>query len=69
MMFAARGGHLELVHFLLAKGVAIDERNKENATALYIAAREGHAQVVAALLKAGASVAAATQTKRTAMHW
>jgi len=70
LMYAARGGHVNIINKILESGdVAVDERNKESATALYIASREGALECVCALIRGGADVNIRTRTKRTPLHW
>lgn len=64
-MFAAAHGHLAVVQYLLAHGALLTDRNKEGATALYLACREGHMAVAAALLDAGANPVECTNSGRT----
>lgn len=69
-MYAARGGHATVLRRLLEpNGVNVDERNKEHATALYIACREGHTECVRLLVEAGADVNITTKTRRRPLHW
>ena len=70
LMYAARGGHATVLRRLLEpNGVNVDERNKEHATALYIACREGHTECVRLLVEAGADVNITTKTRRRPLHW
>ncbi|KAL3474621.1 ankyrin repeat-containing domain protein [Aspergillus californicus] len=52
--YSVQGGHLELVLFVLAKGVNISKPNP-NATPLFVAAEGNHAHIVKALLDYGAN--------------
>lgn len=70
LMYGAHSGHVEVTKFLLGHtgAGAVDERNKEGATALYLAARNGHRDVVRELIEAGADVNATTKTARAPLH-
>lgn len=69
LMYAARGGHANVLRRLLEPdGLNVDERNKEHATALYIACREGHTECVRLLVEAGADVNITTKTRRRPLH-
>ena len=67
-MCAAKGGHVDVVRALCDRGAVVDGRNREGATALYVAAREGHAATVRCLLAAGADANAKTTNGRGALH-
>ena len=48
---AAQEGHLEVVTFLLSKGVCFNSEAKDGSTPLHLAAQGGHTSVVACLLR------------------
>jgi len=58
LLFAARGGHLEIVQLLLDHSANVNIQSKEEPlehwTALHIAIGRGHPQVVKVLLECGA---------------
>jgi ankyrin repeat protein len=54
LIFAARGGHDEVLSMLIAKGADADQVTHEGASALYVGALWGYEEVVAQLLRAGA---------------
>jgi ankyrin repeat protein len=54
LMVAASAGHVQLVHFLLTAGAAVNARNVQRETALLQATMKGHVDVVRALLAAKA---------------
>jgi len=54
--WAAQGGHLELVAFLIAKGAPVDSRNIKNETPLVYAAEGGFVDLVKFLMGKGADV-------------
>ncbi|XP_067234054.1 ankyrin repeat and SAM domain-containing protein 6-like [Chanodichthys erythropterus] len=56
LMFAAAGGHEQLVRFLLRKGASVDRRNHYGWTPLMQAARFGHVTVAHILLENGAEI-------------
>eukprot|EP00438_Fugacium_kawagutii_P030106 Skav227842 [mRNA] locus=scaffold4698:74024:74989:- [translate_table: standard] len=55
--FAAKGGHIEAVDFLLEKRASLEEVSKpEGLTALHFAASQGHAELVRHLVGRGAQL-------------
>ena len=58
LLSATRYGHNEIVAMLLKAGDAVDARDSENVTALYVAARKGYVDIVKMLLAFGADVEA-----------
>ncbi len=54
LMYAAGGGHLEIVSDLLDAGALVDEQSRMNRTPLMWAAYDGHKDVVIYLLGRGA---------------
>jgi ankyrin repeat protein len=54
LMFAAGAGHLEVVRWLVERGLALDEQDTHAETALYTASEEGRTPVVRLLLEGGA---------------
>lgn len=54
LIFAAQGGHLEVVAYLIDMGAELDARNAANETSLIYAVYFGHADVVEYLLDHGA---------------
>ncbi|KAH8977483.1 prosome, macropain 26S subunit, non-ATPase, 10, isoform CRA_c [Lactarius hatsudake] len=54
--WAASGGHLDVVAYLLANGAGVDKTDDSGWTALHIAASSGHEEVVRELVGAGADV-------------
>lgn len=55
--YAAFGGHLESVRYLISKNVSLNIKAPNGQTALMLASRNGHLEVVRALLEAGADSA------------
>ena len=62
LMYAASRGHIDIVKILVNANVNIEDVNKENMTALYLASREGWYDVVVYLIKCGANVNIASGT-------
>lgn len=57
LSLAAKGGHPDIVHFLLDRGAQINRRNRHRQrTALMAAAKMGDAEIVELLIKRGANV-------------
>ena len=54
--WAAQGGHLEVVKYLIAKGGIVNELNIQKETPLVYAAEGGHLKVAEALIAKGANV-------------
>ncbi|KAG2176715.1 hypothetical protein INT44_007379 [Umbelopsis vinacea] len=69
LIYAAKGGHEEVVELLLNAGCAIDIQDIFERTALHYAAKGGHEKVVALLLRKGAAVDARTEVGETALHF
>ncbi|GBM77457.1 Ankyrin-3 [Araneus ventricosus] len=67
--YAARGGHADVVQFLINKGAEINARNLQGNTPLHIAAEKGHNAVVAILLQYGADINAANLNGLTALSF
>lgn len=65
LFYAAKGGYIDCVQYLLSHGAVVDDVNREGSTALYVAAREGQADVVRLLAEAGADVNHKTNIGRT----
>ncbi len=60
LVYAAFGGHSEIVTYLLENGADIDASSEGGMTALMAAARNGHLAVARSLMAAGADVARRT---------
>ena len=56
LIYAATGGHEDLVRWLLAEGAAIDAASPNGTTALMMAAREGRYGAAILLIDRGADV-------------
>jgi ankyrin repeat protein len=71
LMLAARSGLPDVVRMLLARGVQVDQRNKNGETALIVAFYGGRADrgCTQALLGAGADVNARDNEGQTALIW
>jgi ankyrin repeat protein/beta-lactamase regulating signal transducer with metallopeptidase domain len=63
--WAARGGHLDLVKELLARGAEIAARTDLGETPLYLAAYAGHLEMVSELANRGADINAADNEDHT----
>lgn len=67
LIFAAAGGHHDIVKMLLDEGAKVDTADDDNSTPLMGAAYHGHEQTVRLLLDAGADVDAANVNDWTAL--
>jgi ankyrin repeat protein len=68
LMWAANGGHAEVVKLLLEKGADVNvKRIGDGITALAVAAQNGHTELVNLLLEKGAEVNAKSSTGVTAL--
>ena len=54
LMLASRYGHIEIVHFLLARGADPTIRDNQDQTALMKAKARGHNKVIESLIQSGA---------------
>jgi ankyrin repeat protein len=66
--YAAVGGQVKAVEFLLGQGADVDARGKSQDTPLYVAAENGHLEVARLLLDRGADVNAKDDSNRTPLH-
>lgn len=67
---AAETGYIELVKLLLEAGAAVNQKIKNDITALHMAAANGHAGAVKELIKAGANIdAIESDNDRTALYF
>ncbi|KAJ8604830.1 hypothetical protein CTAYLR_001038 [Chrysophaeum taylorii] len=69
LQIACRGGHIDIVKRLLAKGAVLDQKNKTGATALMYAAAGGFDEICKLLLDAGADVRQADKNAKTALQY
>ena len=65
--FAARGGHLRCVEFLIARRAAVNTKNRDGLTALMLAAMGGHSKCLESLVSNGAAVDADSKDSRRAI--
>jgi ankyrin repeat protein len=61
LMYASEGGHVGVARWLVDKGAAMDERDRSQRTALWLASCHGHPAVVRLLLESGADPTIATE--------
>ena len=54
--WAAAGGHLEIVRFLLENGADVEARSRDGFTPLHSVAQEDHADVLELLIQKGSNV-------------
>jgi ankyrin repeat protein/L-ascorbate metabolism protein UlaG (beta-lactamase superfamily) len=66
---AATGGHLDVVRFLLERGLPVDIGDNEGSTALDAAAIQGHLELVAYLLEEGSDPTHADDFGMTPLHF
>lgn len=67
--WAAQGGHLKIVAFLLSKGAAVDSRNDVDETPLIYAAEGGHVDLVKYLIQKGADVNAKAKSGQPVLFY
>ncbi|BFY96992.1 hypothetical protein BsWGS_00032 [Bradybaena similaris] len=65
---AASGGHVEVLKFLINKGVDISIKDKQGDSAVYWAARQGHTEIIKCLVEAGVSINTQNKSGETALH-
>ncbi|XP_055869997.1 death-associated protein kinase 1-like isoform X4 [Biomphalaria glabrata] len=65
---AASGGHVDVLKFLLSKGVDISIRDKQGDNAIYWAARQGHTDIIKCLVEAGVPISTQNKSGETALH-
>ncbi|CAK0828584.1 unnamed protein product [Prorocentrum cordatum] len=68
LFLAARGGHAEVIAWLLAKKAEVDRATEAGATPLYIAAHGGRAEAISRLLAGGAVPDGEAGIGRTPLH-
>jgi ankyrin repeat protein len=69
LIYAATGGHDDIVRYLLAEGSEIDASSPNGTTALMMAAREGKRSTVDLLIARGADVNRRNQSGVSALDW
>ena len=70
LQWAAGGGHLQTVKYLLSDcKCAVDQPNKEGRTPLMWACRNGHLEVALLLAEHGAEIGAVTKKGVSSLHW
>jgi len=67
--WAAQGGHLEVVKYLITKGGAVNELNIQKETPLVYAAEGGHLKVAELLIAKGASLNLKTTLDAAPIHY
>ena len=67
--WAAQGGHVEIVEFLIERGAVVDSQNVADETPLHYAAALGHNEVVKLLIEKGASLDPKTRFGETPLHY
>ena len=67
--WASSNGNLDIVKFLLSKGVDMEAEDSDYATALEWASYKGHVLVVEALLDKGANINHRDKEKQTPLHY
>lgn len=66
--YAARSGHVEACHLLLARGLGVDDVTNGGVTALHRAAMMGHYKVLQLLIANNANVLHKDNDGKTALH-
>jgi hypothetical protein len=69
LIYAATGGHDEIVRYLLEAGANVDAEGPNGTTPLMMAVRGGHADTVSLLLAKGASVNHRNEGGASALAW
>uniref|UniRef100_A0A8C5WQ16 Uncharacterized protein n=1 Tax=Laticauda laticaudata TaxID=8630 RepID=A0A8C5WQ16_LATLA len=65
---AATHGHLEIIDYLISKGVKLEVKDNKGRTPLHRAAEKGHDKAVNRLLQAGANMYSLDQEGKTPLH-
>uniref|UniRef100_A0A670Y2W9 Uncharacterized protein n=1 Tax=Pseudonaja textilis TaxID=8673 RepID=A0A670Y2W9_PSETE len=65
---AASHGHLEIIDYLISKGVKLEVKDNKGRTPLHRAAEKGHDKAVNRLLQAGAYMYSLDQEGKTPLH-
>ncbi len=69
LIYAATGGHDDVVRYLLAEGADIDAVSPNGTTALMMAAREGRLSTLDLLIARGANVNQRNASGASALDW
>jgi len=69
LIYAATGGHDDIVGFLLAHGASIDAQSPNGTTALMMAIHEHHPDTARLLITRGADIRMRNQDGATALAW
>jgi len=69
LIYAATGGHVQVIQMLLGVGADINSTSDNGTTALMMAARNNHLEAVKVLLKAGANPNKKNDSGGTALGW
>ncbi len=69
LIYAATGGHDDVVRYLLGEGSNVDAQSPNGTTALMMAVREGHPSTAALLIGAHADVNRRNESGATALAW
>jgi ankyrin repeat protein len=68
--YAAKGGHLETLKYLVGKGAEVNARDIKRKTALHYAAQGGHLELLQYLVEEkGAEVDTQNKKRKTALHY
>jgi cyclase len=67
--WAAQGGHVEIVEFLIERGAVVNSKNVADETPLHYAAALGHCEVVKLLIEKGALLNPKTILGETPLHY
>eukprot|EP00455_Lapot_gusevi_P027801 TRINITY_DN2954_c0_g1_i3.p1 TRINITY_DN2954_c0_g1~~TRINITY_DN2954_c0_g1_i3.p1 ORF type:complete len:218 (+),score=2.38 TRINITY_DN2954_c0_g1_i3:63-716(+) len=67
--WAAKGGHIPMIKFLLDKGINISAQNGAGSTALHWSVYQNSQELISFLIKHGLSPNIANNDSETALHW
>jgi hypothetical protein len=69
LYFAAKGGHVSVIEFLLKKGAGINSKDENGYTAIFGAIKKGKTEAVKILIENGADVNVKANQGETPLYW